>query len=29
VRIQDIEPLKNIYQGVLERLDRLVAAHHP
>ena len=29
VRLQDIEPLKNIYQGVLERLDRLVAAHHP
>jgi len=29
VRIQDIEPLKNIYQGVLERLDRLVAVHHP
>jgi succinyl-diaminopimelate desuccinylase len=29
VRIQDIEPLKNIYQGVLERLDRLVAAPHP
>jgi succinyl-diaminopimelate desuccinylase len=29
VRIQDIEPLKNIYQGVLERLDRLVAAQHP
>ena len=29
VRIQDIEPLKNIYQGVLERLDRLVADAHP
>ena len=29
VRLQDIEPLKNIYPGVLERLDRLVAAHHP
>ncbi len=28
VRLQDIEPLKNIYQGVLERLDRLVAAPH-
>ena len=29
VRLQDIEPLKNIYQGVLERLERLVAAQHP
>ncbi len=25
IRIEDIEPLKNIYQGVLERLDHLVA----
>ena len=29
VRLHDIEPLKNIYQGVLERLERLVAAQHP
>ena len=29
VRLQDIEPLKNIYQGVLERLERLVAAQRP
>ena len=29
VRLQDIEPLKNIYQGVLERLERQVAAQHP
>ncbi len=28
VRIQDIEPLKNIYQGVLERLNQLVAMKH-
>lgn len=29
IRIEDIEPLKNIYQGVLERLDHLVATQAP